>query len=695
MILLLVESPFKAKTLKTFLGKNYQVMASFGHVRDLPRTKLGIDVENDFKPDYVIPTKAKKNVSLLKKETKKSEETILATDEDREGEAIAWHLSEVLKLKKPKRIVFHEITKTAIKEALENPRLIDMNLVNAQQSRRILDRIVGYKLSPFLWKKIAKGLSAGRVQSVAVRIIVEREKEIEKFIAQEYWQIEALLNKGTDEFSAMLIKKNERVVDKLEVKNKNEADKIINELEGAEYIVENVGKKEEKRNPFPPFTTSTLQQVAWQKFHFPAKMTMQIAQRLYEEGRITYHRTDSLNLSDFSLFSAKKFIEKSFGKNYWQGFKKYKAKNNAQEAHEAIRPTYADKTPEFLKGLPAGRQGIDPRQLKIYSLIWQRFIACQMTPAIFNSISAEIKAHSKNSGQAKNYIFRTNGQTLKFDGFLKIYPTKFEEKNLPDLEKNDQLNLVKLDCSQHFTEPPARYNEASLIKILEKNGIGRPSTYAPTISTIQERNYIEKNEQKKFKPTEIGIIVNNLLVEHFPEVVDVRFTAKMEKELDEVAEGKDNLVKTCRDFYTPFAKNLKKKYEEVSKLDIVDKPTDKICPKCGTPLIEKLGKFGKFYACPKFPECKYTQSIEENKDILDIKCPKCLEGKITGKKTKKRKTFYGCDRFPKCDFALWDKPIRQAHGEAKKCPRCDSLLVEKGKSIKCSNKECDFKENNV
>jgi len=678
MSLIIVESPTKAKTLSQFLGKEYKILASMGHVRDLPRTKLGVDVENDFKPDYVIPTKARKTISLLKKESEKNEETILATDEDREGEAIAWHLSEVLKLKNPKRIVFHEITKTAIKEALENPRLIDMNLVNAQQARRILDRIVGYKLSPFLWKKIAKGLSAGRVQSVAVRLVVEKEREIEKFIAQEYWQIEALLKKKTDEFSAILVKKDETIIDKLGIKNKNEAEKILNELEEAEYIVENVEKKEEKRNPFPPFTTSTLQQAAWQKFHFPAKMTMQTAQRLYEEGRITYHRTDSLNLSDFSLSSAEKFIEESFGKNYWQCFKKYKAKGNAQEAHEAIRPTYADKTPESLKG-------IDSRQLKLYTLIWQRFIACQMAPAIFNSISADIKV--------KNYTFRANGQTLKFDGFLKVYPVKFEEKNLPNLEKSDQLDLIELNHSQHFTEPPARYNEASLIRVLEKNGIGRPSTYAPTISTIQERNYIEKNEQKRFKPTEIGTVVTDLLVEHFPEVVDIQFTAKMEKELDEVAEGKDNLVKTCRDFYTPFAKNLKEKYEEVLKSNITNKPTDKICPKCGTPLIEKLGRFGRFYACPKFPECKYAQSIEGDEDILNIKCPKCLKGKITGKRTRKRKIFYGCDRFPKCDFALWDRPIRQPDGEARKCPKCDSLLVEKGKLIKCSNKECDFKEN--
>jgi len=669
MDLIIVESPTKARTLGNFLGKKYKVLSSFGHVRDLPKSKLGVDVEKNFEPEYIIPTKAKKNLTILKKESAKAEETILATDEDREGEAIAWHLSEALKLKKPKRIVFHEITKTAIEQALEKPRTIDMNLVDAQQARRVLDRIVGYKLSPFLWKKIAKGLSAGRVQSVAVRLVVEKEREIKKFIAQEYWQIEAFLKKEADQFSAMLIKKDEKVIDKLEIKNGTEADKILNELKGAEYIVEKVEKKEEKRNPFSPFTTSTLQQAAWQKFNFPAKMTMQIAQRLYEEGHITYHRTDSLNLSETSLYAAKKFIEESFGKNYWAGyFKKYKAKGNAQEAHEAIRPTYADKTPESLGS-------IDPRQLKLYTLIWQRFIACQMAPAIFDSVSADIKANE--------YTFRANGQTLKFDGFLKVYPTKFEEKNLPDLEKNNPLDLVKLEHSQHFTEPPARYNEASLIKALEKYGVGRPSTYAPTLTTIQTRNYIEKNEQKRFFPTEMGVMVNDVLVENFPEIVDINFTAKLEKELDQIAEGENTWTKICQDFYTPFAKNLKEKYENVSKQKFTETPTDRKCPKCNSPLTEKMGRFGRFYGCSKFPECKHTEPIKDNG--IGITCPKCKVGEIVSKRTKKGKIFYGCDQFPKCDFAAWDKPINEF------CPKCNSILIEtKRKQTKCSNKECDF-----
>ena len=662
--LVVVESPTKARTISKFLGKDYKVLSSFGHIRDLPRRELGVDVEKNFEPKYVTPKKAKKTLAELKKESKKADSTILATDEDREGESIAWHLKEALKLENPERIVFHEITKTAIEEALKSPRKIDMNLVDAQQARRILDRIVGYKLSPFLWKKISKGLSAGRVQSVAVRLVVEKEREIQKFVPVEYWSVEALLKKEEKEFVAKLVE---------EIKNKEKADKIIDKLNGADYIVETVDKKETKRTPAPPFTTSTLQQAAWQRFKFSAKMTMSLAQRLYEEGNITYHRTDSLNLSDTSLFAAKKFITENIGKDYWAGkIVKYKTKKTgAQEAHEAIRPAYADKTPESLKDL-------DARQLKLYTLIWQRFIASQMAPALFDSVSADIKAN--------DYTFRANGQTLKFKGFLQIYPSKFEERDLPDLKAKDKLSLIKLDSLQHFTEPPARYTEASLIKTLEKYGIGRPSTYAPTLATIQTRNYIEKNEQKRFVPTEIGTVVNDVLVQNFPEVVDIEFTAKMEKELDEVAEGKDSWQKTCKDFYTPFAKNLKDKYEKVQKADLIQE-TDKICPKCGAPMIERFGRFGKFYACSKFPECKHTESIKDPKTDLGIKCPKCHEGKVISRKTKRGKIFYGCSAFPKCDFALWDKPVNEL------CPKCDSILVQAKKNqLKCSNKECDYQK---
>jgi len=601
------------------------------------------------------------------------------TDPDREGEAIAWHLTQILNLNSQKpyqRIVFHEITKSAIEEALKNPRDIDLNLVDAQQARRILDRIVGYKLSPFLWKKVARGLSAGRVQSVTVRLVVEREREIQNFIPQEYWTIVAHLKKLPEdgpraaEFEALLVKKDGEVIPKLGIKTKKEAEKIVKDLKGAKYEVIDTEKKEIKRNPLPPFTTSTLQQTAWQRFRFPAKLTMRIAQQLYETGKITYHRTDSLNLSNLSLFAAKKFIVKNYGKEYWPGFlRKYKTKaKGAQEAHEAIRPTYPDRTPDKLK--------LDNQQTKLYDLIWRRFIACQMSQAVFDATAIDISA--------KNYIFRATGQILKFDGFLKVYPMKFEESGLPPLEKDEVLELIKLISSQHFTQPPSRYNEATLIKALEENGIGRPSTYASILSNIQEKNYIEKDEQRRFRPTEIGFVVNDLLVAHFPEIVDVGFTAKMEGDLDEIAEGQKKWVKVVKEFYAPFEKNLKQKYEEISKKDITEKPTEKTCPKCGAPLLIRLGKYGKFYACSKFPKCRYTESLEEN--ILGIKCPECEKGEIVEKRTKKRKIFYACNQFPKCDFALWDKPT----GEI--CPKCKSLLIQtKRGQIKCPNKECDYK----
>ncbi len=703
MPLIIVESPTKANTISKFLGPNYKVLSSYGHIRDLPKSSFGIDIENNFKPKYIIPLKAKKRVNSLKKEAEKTGLIILATDEDREGEAIAWHLSQVLNLKKfqgqgtnlknlkhnnkeksYQRIVFHEITKKAIEKALKNPRQIDLNLVNAQQARRILDRIVGYKLSPFLWKKIARGLSAGRVQSVALRIIVEREREIENFIPEEYWLIEGKFQKksGKDEdsFSAFLTKINGKKIPKPGIKKKEEAEKILENLKKAKYRILKIEKKEIKKNPLPPFTTSTLQQAAWQKFHWPAKMTMNIAQQLYETGKITYHRTDSLNLSQESLISAKKIIENNFG-NHWPGFfRTFKTKSkSAQEAHEAIRPAHPEETPEKIK--------LEKNQLKLYQLIWQRFIASQMKEAIFDSTKMEIIAEIKEN-QEKNfpqYIFQANGKTLKFDGFLKVYPLKSKENELPLLEKNDELEAIKITSSQHFTKPPSRYNEASLIKVLEENGIGRPSTYAPILSTIQERNYVQKDEQKRFFPTEIGVIVNDILVKHFPAIIDIKFTAKMEKDLDEIAKGKKDWTKVCQEFYLPFAENLKKKYEEVSKKEFIDQTIDKKCPKCGAPLVIKLGKFGKFYACSNFPKCKYTEPIEKNN--LHIQCPKCGEGEIIEKRTKKGKIFYACNKFPKCNFALWDKPS----GEI--CPKCGSLLVEKNKQVKCSNKNCDFKKN--
>ena len=691
MQLVIVESPTKGATIKKFLSPEYRVLASYGHVRDLPEDEFGIDVEKDFKPKYIIIPKARKNVQFLKEETQKAELVILATDEDREGEAIAYHLAYILNLngqKSYQRIVFHEITKSAIEEALKHPRKIDLNLVDAQQTRRILDRIVGYKLSPFLWKKVVRGLSAGRVQSVAVRLVVEREREIEKFRPQEYWTIVATLLKiknqkskiKNNEFEAVLVKKDDEIIPKLGIKTKEEGEKIVKDLKDAEYKVINIEKKEVKMNPLPPFTTSTLQQEAWKKFHFPAKFTMQVAQQLYETGKITYHRTDSLNLSDLSLLAAKKWIGDNFGKNYWAGFlRKYKARGRVQEAHEAIRPTDPFRDPFSVALAKESKTAFAKAQAgKLYDLIWRRFIAGQMAQAIFDSTTVDILA--------KNHTFRATGQVLKFDGFLKVYPLKFEENELPPLEMDEVLDLIKLIPSQHFTQPKPRYSEATLIKELEKNGIGRPSTYAPIISVIQERNYIEKNEQKRFRPTEIGIVVNDLLVNHFPKIVDIKFTAEMEEDLDEIAQGQKKWVKVMREFYITFEENLKKKYQEVSKKNLVEK-TEKICPKCGAPLLIRLGKFGRFYACSKFPKCKYTESLEENK--LKVNCPKC-GAPLIEKRTRlrqgfggRRKIFYGCSNWPKCDFALWDRPT----GEI--CPKCNSLLVEtKRKQIKCSNKEC-------
>ncbi len=680
-LIVVVESPTKSKTLQGFLGPKYRVLSSYGHIRDLPKGEFGIDVEHNFKPKYVIPSKARRNVNILKKEVEKTKTVILATDEDREGEAISWHLSKILNLngEKPyQRIVFHEITKSAIEEALKNPRKIDLNLVDAQQTRRILDRIVGYKLSPFLWKKVARRLSAGRVQSVALRLVVEREREIKNFVPQEYWTITAQLKKITEngslQLEAILIKRDGKTIPKLEIKTKKEADKIVKDLEEAEYKVINIKRKEVKRNPLPPFSTSTLQQETWKRFHWPARLTMQVAQQLYERGYTSYHRTDSLNLSDLSLFAARKFIIENYGKEYWAGFlRRYKTKTKgAQEAHEAIRPTYPEKTPENLKI----KAKLDERQFRLYNLIWRRFIACQMSQAVLDSTTVDIAA--------KNYTFKATGQVLKFDGFLKIYPIKYEESELPSLKKEEILELIKLIPSQHLTQPPPRYSEATLIKALEENGIGRPSTYAPILSTVQERNYIEKNTEKRFQPTEIGTVVNDILVKHFPKIVDIKFTALMEEDLDKIAKGQREWVPVIRDFYNPFEENLKQKYQEVSKKVLIEK-TKKICPKCKAPLLIRLGKFGKFYGCSRFPKCKYTEPFEKKK--LGIKCPKCKKGEIVEKRTKKKKIFYGCNQWPKCDFALWDKPT------GKKCPKCGALLVEKGRKIKCSDKDCNFEKN--
>jgi len=667
MNLVIVESPTKARTISQFLAKDYKVESSYGHIRDLPKSKLGIDIENNFEPQYIIPVKARKRVNQLKKEAEKAEITILATDSDREGEAIAWHLTEALglgiskQIPKVQRIIFHEITKSAIEEALKNPRGVDMDLVASQQARRILDRLVGYKLSPFLWEKIMKRLSAGRVQSVALRLIVEREEEIRNFKPEEYFTISAVLQKSQilnpkseilNTIEANLYKINNEVIPKLGIKTGEEAEKIVKDLEKCEYKVLKIEKKEVRKNPLPPFTTSTLQQEASKRLRYSAKQTMRLAQNLYENGLITYHRTDSLNLSKESIRQAAGWIEKNLGKEYAiQAPRFFKTQSRlAQEAHEAIRPAQPDLIPEKIKVKLF-------QEKNLYDLIWRRFIASQLPQARFDSTRIEIAA--KNSLITNYYLLITNGNILRFDGFLKIWPIQFEETELPLLEENEELKLIKVSPFQHFTEPAARYNEASLIKTLEKYGIGRPSTYAPIISVIQERNYVYRNEQRRFQPTEIGELVNKILVEHFPEIVDIQFTAQMEEELDEIAQGKEKWQKVIGDFYQPFAENLERKYQEVEKQKPVEEKTEEVCEKCGKPMVIRYGKFGKFLACSSFPECRNTKTITmtmTNDKGENLKCPKCQEGEIIKRRTKKGRFFYGCSRYPDCDYASWSRP---------------------------------------
>ncbi|MCX6744449.1 MAG: type I DNA topoisomerase [Candidatus Parcubacteria bacterium] len=699
--LVIVESPTKAKTITKFLGKDFKVESSFGHIRDLPQKKLGVDVKNNFEPTYEIPIKAQKQVDKLKKLAASAQTIILATDEDREGEAIAWHLLNALNLegKHTERIAFHEITKKAIEEALKNPRELDMHLVDAQQARRILDRLVGYKLSPLLWKKVARGLSAGRVQSVAVRLIVDREREIQKFNQEEYWSIEAELQKSEQNFLTQLAQIKGKAIDKMAIKNETEAQNILAELNGAKYQVSKIEKKEAFRQPPTPFTTSTLQQEAGKKLGYSAKQTMMLAQQLYEGielgtegsvGLITYMRTDSLNLSDFSLTNIRDYIQGELGDKYLPAKAIiYKTKSKgAQEAHEAIRPTDVNHTPDSIAGY------LEPKQLRLYKLIWQRTLACQMMPAIIDQTKVDI--------QANDYTFRANGSTIKFDGFLKIYRTGIKENILPDLKEGDLPKLIDLKKLQHFTQPPARYSEATLIKAMEEYGIGRPSTYAPTISTVQDRNYVKKNDEKKLYPTEIGILVNDLLVAHFPQIVDLNFTAKMEEDLDKIAEGKMKWQPVIKEFYEPFAANLIIKEKEIDKKELTEEKTDLKCDKCGSPMIVKMGRFGKFLACSNYPECKNIQPMmmteEEHKALetnetcpkcnapliiktgrfgkflacskypdckftkpiqksIGLKCPKCSQGDVVVKKSKRGKIFYACNRYPDCDYASWEKPV--------------------------------------
>lgn len=668
MKLVIVESPTKAKTISKFLGKDYVVTSSYGHVRDLPKGELGVDVEKNFEPRYIIPRKVQKRVTALKKEAAEAESVILATDEDREGEAIAWHLYHALDVdpKIIKRIVFHEITEDAIKNAIANPRDINDDLVNAQQARRVIDRLVGYKLSPFLWKKIRGGLSAGRVQSVAVKLIVEREEEIKKFKPDEYWSITAELAKDNKEFEASLSKIDGKDVGKLDVKTEKHAKEIVSAIEGAEISIELVNKKETKRNPSPPFTTSTLQQAASSRLHFSAKQTMMFAQKLYERGHITYMRTDSLSLSKESLSAAKNFITSEFGKEYASATPKvYKSKSKlAQEAHEAIRPTNPSKLPVDIA---------DEKQRKLYELIWQRFLASQMPQAVFDATSVEILA----KGDKNTYTLKANGNILKFDGFLKVWPSKITEKELPPLMKGDDVELKKIVPEQHFTEPPPRYNEATLVKTLEEHGIGRPSTYAPIISVIQDRGYVEKNEARRFVPTETGVVVNKVLSEHFPNIVDVGFTASIEEEFDGIASGKKEWHGVVENFYIPFDKNLEEKYESVKKEEFMEQ-TDEKCETCGKDMLIKYGRFGKFMACSDYPECKTTKSLKAPPQEIGMKCPTCGVkdgGEVIIRRTKRGKVFFGCSNYPACDFASWTNPMEP---EESKSPEVIALSSKTG-----------------
>ncbi|MBI2097125.1 MAG: type I DNA topoisomerase [Candidatus Sungbacteria bacterium] len=655
--LVIVESPTKARTISRFLGKDFIVESSYGHVRDLPKSKIGIDFENNFTPSYIVPQKAKANVKKLKELAKKTAKIILATDEDREGEAIAWHLISALGLEdRPddniERIVFHEITEPAIQAALQNPRDLDTKLINAQQARRILDRIVGYKLSPFLWKKVARGLSAGRVQSVAVRLVVEREREIEAFKAEEYWTIEADVKTGKGEkFRATLAKTNGKPLEKFDIKTEADAKQIAEDAKDKDWIVANVEKKATSKSPFPPFMTSTLQQEASRRLGFSARQTMVLAQQLYEGinigegevGLITYMRTDSTSMAQSAVIAARHYLEKQFGVSYTlpsPRFFKTKTRG-AQEAHEAIRPTDPALSPDSIADY------LDTRQLKLYRLIWQRFMATQMPPAVFDNTTADMAAGL--------YTFRATGQVMKFDGFLKVYPMKTEEILLPELKPAEKVIPSQVLPIQHFTEPPPRYTDASLIKMLEKAGVGRPSTYAPTLSTIQNRSYVEKDDRKRYRPTDMGIMVNDLLVEHFPEVVDIGFTAKIELEFDEVAEGSKEWQPVIREFYEPFSKHLEIKYEEVKK-QIADEVTDGVCEKCGKPMVIKFGRFGKFLACSGFPECKNAKAINKEPVSTGVKCPLCREGDVVQRFTRKRRLFFGCSRYPTCTYATWTNP---------------------------------------
>lgn len=685
--LVIVESPAKAKTISKFLGKKYKVKASIGHVRDLPKSSLGIDIDNNFTPKYITIRGKGQVVQELKKEAKKSEKVYLATDPDREGEAISWHLAQLLGLDEdePIRIEFNEITKEAIQKAIKKPRAIDKRLVDAQQARRVLDRLVGYKISPLLWKKIKKGLSAGRVQSVAVKLICDREKEIENFVPQEYWTIKAIMEKNDERFEASFygaVKDGKE--EKIDLPNKEKVDEILNSIIKDNFVVEEVKTGSKKRNPNPPYITSTLQQDASKKLGFSSKKTMALAQQLYEGieikgegvvGLITYIRTDSTRISTEAINMAKSFIIENFGSQYSNGGKNYSnTKKEAQDAHECIRPTSVLRKPSDIK------DSLTRDQYLLYDLIWKRFVSSQMSPAVYDTLSVKLVSN--------NYLFKANGSKLKFDGFMKVYgydkeDEKDKEAEIPALVEGEIIKASNIIPEQHFTQPPSRYTEASLIKTLEELGIGRPSTYSPIITTIINRNYVTL-KNKSFHPTELGILVNDLLEEYFNDIVDVKFTADLEEKLDKIAEGDFSWQSVVENFYEHFEKVLKKAEEEITEIKIEDEVTDVVCEKCGRKMVIKHGRYGKFLACPGYPECKNTKPIQ---DKIGVKCPNC-GGDIIKLKSGKGKIFFGCNNYPKCNFMTWDEPIYE------KCPNCGSIMVKKdtkkGLIIKCSNENCGY-----
>lgn len=684
--LVIVESPAKAKTIGKYLGSKYIVKASMGHVRDLPKSQIGVEVENDFSPKYITIRGKGSVLKELKDASKKVKKIYLAADPDREGEAIAWHLAHVLDLDQTEscRVVFNEITKQAVKDAFKNPRKINMDLVNAQQARRILDRLVGYKISPLLWKKVKKGLSAGRVQSVAVKIILDRENEISAFVPEEYWSITArLTTKGTPFEAKFYQYKGE----KLELTNEQQVQTILQGIEGAIFSVAEVKEKERLRHPAAPFTTSSLQQEAARKLNFRAAKTMSVAQQLYEGvdlgkegtvGLITYMRTDSTRIAASAQEEAKDYIQAKYGESYVPESPRQYSKKAAgsQDAHEAIRPTSALRDPDSVKAFTSRDQ------YRLYKLIWERFMASQMASAVLDTMSVDIAA-----GES---VFRAVGSKIRFHGFMKVYVegnddgTTEDDKFLPPMQTGDALEIHEIEPKQHFTQPPPRYTEARLVKTLEELGIGRPSTYAPTLETIQKRGYVAI-EEKKFVPTELGELINEQMEQYFPEILDVEFTAHMEGDLDHVEEGSEDWVRVLGEFYKTFEQRLEVAEEEMKEIEIEDEVSDEICEKCGKPMVYKLGRFGKFLACSGFPDCRNTKPIIKD---IGVTCPKCKEGHVVERRSKKGRIFYGCDRYPECDFVSWDKP------SPKPCPNCGSLLVEKrnkqGGKLQCT--ACDFME---